>query len=436
MGKKTSRHSYQFSIVILIALVSVFVVAWLWLVLEHRGHRQAFYAIKVVGSTFGVIGYVLFSLALFLASRMKVLENWIGGLDQIYRLHHRLGLWGFYFLLAHPLIQSIKWIPQNPKKFFLFIFPFHHSLSVNLGSFAFWLMVIIIVITILKLLPYDRWKLIHKLMALVFVLASLHFLLSRDRLSSGISSLVLLFIPMGLGLFGIIYKQVYMAFFFKSPVYVVTNTSKITDNVVLITLKPEGKPILFTRGQYAFFSFVGEVSREQHPFTICHFQDSSISILAKVRGDFTKALYNTVNAGMRARLEGPYGRFDYTRGGKDQIWIAGGVGIVPFLAWGETLATWPGKVDLFYCIHRKADAVFLDKFDKMKEENINFAFRVFCTEENQRLSVKELQEIEGSLEKKEVFMCGPRRLTHPFVKELVRAGVNRGQIQFEDFEFF
>lgn len=411
-----------------------FVGGWLWLSLLQHGHRHAFFAIKAISSTVGVIGFSFFSLSLFLSSRLKVLENLFGGLDQIYRIHHRLGLLGFYFILAHPFIEAFKWFPQG--RFFWFVFPLHHRTAVNLGSIAFWLMVVIIVFTFIKLLPYDKWKIVHKLMAVVFILASLHFLLSNRRFGHAIAPLILLLVPVALGLFGIVYKQIYLAFLSKRPTYVVTKVSKMTDNVVMITFKPEGKSIQFIPGQYAFFSFGGKLPREQHPFTACDLYDSTFSILAKARGDFTRKLYDTIDLGMRAHLEGPYGRFDYRRGGKDQIWIAGGVGIVPFLAWSDSLADWPGKCVLFYCVHRNEDTVFAQTFRQIKAVQANFDFHLYCTEKKQRLTVQHIQQSEGNLEDKEIFMCGPRRLTHPFVKALTQAGVKRYNIHFEDFEFF
>lgn len=430
-----NRYFYQFprfTTCVVIGAVFLFLGAWAWLTSEEWAYEGGRHLLKGLGSAVGIAGYVLFSLSLFLSSRWKKLEDWIGGLDQVYHLHHRMGMWGFYLILAHPLILALRWLPQQLDRFFLFIFPIHHRLSVNLGSYAFWLMLFIIGITILKLLPYDKWKLTHKFMALVFVLASLHFLLSERRFDDTFPSLALLFIPMGLGLFGIIYKQVLMPYFFHHPTYHVIRTKKINDNVIMITLKPEEQPLGFIPGQYAFFSFGGKLSREQHPFTVCNAQESSISILAKVRGDFTRSLYSGVCPGDHAILEGPYGRFDYTRGSKDQVWIAGGIGIAPFLAWCQTLAKWQGNIDLFYCFHREEDALFLEEFQRVQKEAVNFNYHTYCSEKKQRLTVEDIKDAG----KKDIFMCGPRRLTNPFVKHLERAGVKRSNIHFEDFEFF
>jgi predicted ferric reductase len=50
-------------------------------------------------------------------------------------------------------------------------------------------------------------------------------------------------------------------------------------------------------------------------------------------GDFTNRLREVVGPGMPARVSRPQGRFDREQGSERQIWIAGGIGITPFLAW-------------------------------------------------------------------------------------------------------
>lgn len=434
MRSKSYHYFYQFpGFTTLIALLLSLAFLALWLAAGGSfGKVGDLYHLKKVGSSIGVLGYVLFSFSLFLSSRWKKLEDVIGGLDQIYNLHHRLGIWGFCLILAHPWILALKWLPHRLDRFFLFVFPFHQRLAVNLGSYAFWLMVLIIGITIFKLLPYDKWKGMHKFMSFVFILASLHFLLLQKRFSV---STLLFFIPMGLGLFGIIYKQIVRPFFLKYPKYKVVQTKKINDTVIMITLKPEDQFITFIPGQYAFFSFRGHVSREQHPFTIYPRNNESIAILAKIRGDFTHSLYHRILSGDKAYLEGPYGRFDFTQGSKKQIWIAGGIGIVPFLAWCSLLEKWRGEISLFYCIHRAKDALFIEDLEHIQSMKSGFRIHLFCSEKNQRLTIEQIQNLAGSLKDKDIFMCGPRKLTHCFSKELKKKGVCRKNIHFEDFEF-
>ncbi|CRX38624.1 ferric reductase-like transmembrane domain-containing protein [Estrella lausannensis] len=416
------------------ATSAALLAAWIYITIDDWKVGDTLHILKEVGRAIGFVGYVLFSLSLFLSSRIKKLEDWLGGLDQIYYLHHKIGLWGFYFIVCHPWFFAAKWLFGRPDKFFLSIFPVHSRLAVNLGSLAFWLMLLIIGATIFKVLSYDKWKRLHQLMSLAYILATLHILLLQKPFSSSNAALALVCAPMGLGLLGILYRQVLAPFYSSRAIYKVSEAEKINENVVKITFKPEAEPLKFRLGQYAFFSFQDQISKEQHPFTICKESDDRISIFVKARGDFTKSLYRSVHPDLRVCLEGPYGRFDFMKGRENQIWIAGGIGIVPFLAWKEQIRGWPGKIDLFYCVHRMEDAVLLDQFQRI--QNDNFRCFLHCTENNKRLTINHLMETETDLPQKDIFMCGPKSLTRPFVAGLMNAGVKRHHIYFEDFDFF
>lgn len=433
MKIRTRAHDFFQSPYIPIFFLSFIVLgAWV-LITKHSwsdGHLR-----KGIGSAVGILGYTLFAFSLFLSSRWKKLEDWIGGLDQIYHLHHKIGIWGFYFLLAHPLIIALKWLPHRFDKFLLFTFPVHHRLSMNFGSYAYWLMILIIIVTIFKLMPYDKWKIAHKFMTVVFILASLHILFSSRRFDPSLISLAPLFLPMCLGLFGIFHKQVAIPLFFRSSKYVVTEVQKLNEKVLMIHLTSQQRPLNIVPGQYAFFSFRKGLSKEQHPFTICDVHQTSISVLVKARGDFTKVLYHKLAKGTLATLEGPYGRFNYRSGGKNQVWLAGGIGIAPFLAWRDSLKNWSGKIDLFYCVHQKEDALFLSHLQDLQSQNL-IHLHLYCSEEKQTLKIENIIDAVSDLLEREVFMCGPRRLTQDFLEQFQKIGLKRRNIHFEDFEFF
>jgi predicted ferric reductase len=396
--------------------------------------------LKGLGSVIGVAGYSLFSLSLFLSSRWPKLEDWFGGLDQIYHTHHQFGIWGFILILIHPFVMGAKWLPQRIDKFLWFIFPVHARLSVNFGSIAFWLMVFIIGVTIIKIFPYDKWKITHKFMSLVFLFASYHILFSENSISSSPISQNLMYIPFLMGLSGILYKQVFVSFFKKNPVFRVVKTKRINDNVVEVELVPERGKIDYIPGQYVFFSFQDDqLTKESHPFTLTGAaKESQISILIKSRGDYTNSLYRHLTKGSKAHLEGPYGRFDYKKAGKSQIWVAGGIGIAPFIAWVRAMRASGDdrSIDLFYCFHRKRDPVFVEKFEQASRDLPNFRYFLFCSEENNRINAQKIMTLSEGFQGKDILMCGPKRLTYELTSQLKALGVRSKNIFFEDFEFF
>ena len=59
---------------------------------------------------------------------------------------------------------------------------------------------------------------------------------------------------------------------------------------------------------------------------------------------------------MPAVIGGPHGRFTHRKGTAHQVWVAGGVGVTPFLSWLRSLPGHPvhGEVDFFYTAEKPA----------------------------------------------------------------------------------
>lgn len=434
-------YTHRSSLYFFIGLVVVFLGLWCLFTLNSWSIGRTNHKLKGIGTLLGIGGYAFLSISLFLSSRWNKLEDWFGGLDQIYHIHRSVGILGTIFILLHPLILAVRWLPQRWDRFFLFFLPAHSRVSVNLGVYAFWLMILILVITFFKLLSYDKWKITHKLMSLVFILASLHFLFSDRLFGPSIISKIWLCIPMTVGFFSIIYKQIYHDFLKKYPVYEVLDTKKINENVIEIILQPKQEKLTFDSGQYAFFSFQGEnLSQEFHPFTLLgNSENGSISIIAKARGDFTKVLYDHIISGRIARIDGPYGRLNFRSVKPKQIWIAGGIGIALFLAWIRDLLHMESieqTIDLFYAMHSEQDAIFLDECEQISKKFPQFRFFCFCSESHNRLDLTKIIEASGSLNDKSILMCGPKKMTQDLMRQLLKADVKRENILFEDFEFF
>jgi predicted ferric reductase len=245
---------------------------------------------------------------------------------------------------------------------------------------------------------------------------------------------------MGIGFLGIFYKQIYIPFFAKQPSFVVTNVKNINDNIVEVLLNPN-EPLGFIPGQYGFFTFYGpSLSTESHPFTLIQSAEgTTISLLVKARGDYTRNLYQHIKKGDSGTFEGPYGRLNYNQAGSLQIWIAGGIGVALFLAWIRSIKrTFPHgtKIDFYYCIHREADAIFYREFQEFSKVYPNFRIFLCCSEKGSRLDIHKIINLSGEISNKQVFMCGPLKLTNDFKAQFQAYGISNDNIFVEDFEFF
>jgi predicted ferric reductase len=140
---------------------------------------------------------------------------------------------------------------------------------------------------------------------------------------------------------------------------------------------------------------------------------------------------------MPAVVGGPHGRFNHAKGTRDQVWIAGGVGIAPFLSWMRALDEHPppGRVDLYYAFSG-APAPFADELVSLADGHDSVRCHLVDSQVDGRLTVDRILADKGSDPKRlSAFLCGPEPMLRAFGKSLREAGVRSGQIHREYFDW-
>ena len=93
-------------------------------------------------------------------------------------------------------------------------------------------------------------------------------------------------------------------------------------------------------------------------------------VTVKASGDFTRSLLDNLQPGMEAVIEGPFGLFDYKTGGEKQIWIAGGIGLTPFLSFVRDMdGDLKHDIDFYYTVRHPEEALFMDEIEKAAAKN-------------------------------------------------------------------
>jgi len=417
---------------------AVFTVIPLWLIsfpeTTIRHNLKPFY---VYGSQVAALaGFALFALTFVLSARFKWLEDYFGGLDKMYHVHHTMGKAALLLLLIHPIMLALRWIPEDTGRLLWYLFPVHRQFEINIGSWALWGLILLMIFTLVIRLPYDKWKISHKFMGIFFILGVAHIYYLDLSFSSNPALMIYISFFSIAGITAWVYKSILFDFVVKKSRFRVDKVDRLNDKVIEIMLKPMDGVLSFIPGQFYFFSFrTSGISRESHPYTVCDMtKDGEITIMVKSLGDYTKQLHKELETGATALLEGPYGRFDYRNGKPNQIWIGGGVGIAPFISWANDLKRKNRtdlNVDLYYCVNTEKEATHLPLFRELEDQMETFRVDLIRADEEGFLKPSKIPRAS----EREIFICGPKEMRKSLLPELFKKGVSKKSIHFEDFDF-
>jgi predicted ferric reductase len=180
------------------------------------------------------------------------------------------------------------------------------------------------------------------------------------------------------------------------------------DNRVLkVAIKLQGHWPGHDAGQFAFVTF--DPDEGAHPFTISSAWqgDGRMFFLIKGIGDYTGQLPGTLRVGQPVTVEGPYGRFGFAGDKTRQIWVAGGIGITPFIARMQALARAPDgkRVDLFYSTSAP-DAVFINKV-RQRAEDAGVVLHLLVSQRDGRLDARRIAAAVPDWKMADFWFCGP-----------------------------
>lgn len=374
------------------------------------------------------------------ASRVKILERLFGGLDKVYHTHKNLGILTFACVLLHVVFQMLRFVPHlNDLKQLFFPIPINGNFY---GTVSFFLFIVLIANTLWIKVPYHIWKRIHSLFILVLLGTFLHIYYVDRHINA--SFLLSLYVYGFLFLAAVAYIYIRFAYYFFGPryEYQVHHIEK-TRKTWNIFLKPlvAAQNMSYQPGQFVYIEFKNKkLGAEVHPFSISsgpHQECMRLSI--KSLGDYTSGL-DALNIGDQAIVWGPYGLFYekylYEKN-KDAVFIAGGIGITPFLSmlWHEAHNPSTRKTYLFYCVKEAPRADFHAELETLKRLNPHIIYIPHCSAQKGLLDVPGIKKIIESYAHKNFFLCGPPAMMHSFISQLKRVGVKNTRIVYEDFNF-
>jgi predicted ferric reductase len=284
-------------------------------------------------------------------------------------------------------------------------------------------------------IPYHLWRQSHRFIGVFFIMISFHqFFIKRPFEGTALlANYINLF--MVLGILSFAYTQ--FVAFTKRRRYEVTSVERLPSATV-IEAKPVSSPIRAKPGQFGFLSFSQSGLREPHPFTIAGLgADGTVRFAIKPLGDYTKRLRKMAEVGDRILVEGGYGRFNSARGGEKQVWLAGGIGVTPFLAMADALKSDHGRqIHLVHCVRDANEAVRAETLAEKASQVPGFSFVLHDSAAAGRIDAERLAaSAPFDLNGADLWFCGPPPLREAIVKGLRKAGRRLKRIEFERFEF-
>lgn len=416
-------HRAHASALVVLAMPAV-AVAWAW------PQGVAPWRMVAIVSAWTGTGLLVASLVLML--REPLLARSLGGLEPMLRWHHRAGVAGYLVLLAHPLALALDARAEDPALAAAVLDP-RQSWAVGAGWAALLALMAGLAATFTPSLAYRPWRATHFVLGFAVAGGLVHVLELLGHV--GLPWLVAAFAAVVL-----VWRFVLLDRGWRSLAYRVTATAHPAATMVEATLAPLAAGLRAAAGQFVLARFLDSERYAAcgafHPFTVSEVAAGGrLKVAIKALGPCSAQL-QALQPGALVQLQGPFGEFlgrDESPSPRPQLWVAGGIGITPFIA---ALRQRPCSVPttLLYLVRRPEDAAFAGELRAMAAAQPLFTLWLEPTGDappQLQPWLARLPDLAG----REVQVCGPPALVRALLPLLAARGVPRAQVHHEAFDF-
>lgn len=412
------KQEIYFPIIILVHFV-------FWVVDLYLYNGSYEYTSKhIAGEVFSSWVVTVFAANFLMATRARWVENIFGGLDKMYIIHRRSGVIAVVLLLFHFIV-----VPRDPV----------FTIGKPLGFISLALILIGIVISAAPVFKrkfiYHKWVNFHKLMGIFYVIGIAHSV-NVPTLTSQLPIVrTYVYLMATIGIIAWFYRAFLYNLFNKKLNYTVEKIKRFENDITEFTLKPDDKKLAFEAGQFAFVSITDKTLKEPHPFTISsHPSDDNLRFTVKALGDYTSDLQTALKEGILAKIEGPFGLFNFKKAKyKKQLWLAGGIGITPFLSFVKEIDD-SYDTNFVWSVSSLKQANYKEEIEAIAKDKTSLNFILSDTETHGHFSIDKLYK-SNELKDTSIFICGPEVMCESYIKQLLQKGVSINDIHFEEFSF-
>ena len=427
--------------------LSPLVPLWLYF---HRNWYTFFHEWSLA-MTAGILAFGYIMNQFLLGARPRYFDR-LFGLDAILRFHTAIGVVSAGLVVAHVLLKNIYDFERN-LQVLLGVAAANLFLAVIVVSLLIWSVTILVRLRPIAMLrsfsarvlriQYQHLRAFHNLTAIAAVLVTAHVVLASSTAEQPIRQLVMaVWFVAAMGLYA--EHKFVRPFRIRRTPFTVTAVTQDGPDIWTVRMRPPGEREWKNRaGQFACFAFFrGRVGREEHPFTMSSPAGApEIAFTAKVLGDWT-ATMRAIEPGDPVAVDGPYGLFSIDRVPLDRqlVFLAGGVGITPFLAMLRTLdqRAESRPVRLVWNVRHAADLFCASELDAIAERLDGVHWSAVVSRDpgwpgqRGRLDPAFLSGMDLP-ENALYFLCGPVPQMEAIIRHLRSRGVAPSNIRFENF---
>ncbi|MDQ3877665.1 MAG: ferric reductase-like transmembrane domain-containing protein, partial [Actinomycetota bacterium] len=430
----------------------------LWLTASPLGEHFSSLgdSLEGAGMILGIAGAAAFGLNLILGARLRIAQWLCGGLDSMYRAHRALGRIVLIALVIHVALLVGSHATESASEV-LSVFRPTEDPTAFIGLVAFLGLVLGVVLTLRVRVTHEIFLWIQRALGFVFVVGAIHLFKTDDVQEAPALRIYFIILAVTAGA-AFVYRSIFGAFMVKRHECRVITLTELRHGVIEITLSPI-PGFEFTPGQFIFVNFAsptftkqfnvlkissdeihlrpGNMRNQFHPFSLVSPPEANyLSILVKPLGDYTRRLRD-LEVGATARVEGPYGQFSYRNvRGKRQVWIAGGIGITPFLSMARSLT--PDDeldIDLYYGVRAETEAHFVGELRAIAQRIPGFNVTLVSEDSRGHVTAELIGETTADLADREILICGPPGMIDALRDQLRARGIGARRIHFERFAF-
>jgi predicted ferric reductase len=379
--------------------------------------------------------------------RLTVLDKAVGGLPRAFRLHHVVGVslhlvGGVHAVLAmFPYLAASDSFPEAVG----LIFDFSDT-QVFAGTLSWILLTFTVVASFWTKLRRTHWLWLHRVSLLGFLFALVHFFLgpievfSRPSGWADIGRLAGAALSMT-ALVGVLLHFARPEILANHRTFVVTGIERVGENVIELTLQLGKGRGTWHGGDFGYFRFDcrGEcgVSRERHPFTIVEMiHDATMKIVVKAVGDDTASIQHIL-VGTSGEVSGPYGTLSALLSHHNaQLWIAGGLGMMPFLGLARRLgdrSTEAADVALIVLHRPGQEPPHLSELQELAARRPGLKIMAFASVQNAQVGIEAVAAVVPDWKQRTIALAGPHAMIEDWTKTLRSHGVAQSNIHTEDF---